>query len=406
MTESPRVVVRGEAVTEVPPDTADLVVTRAGPRPASRPRPRPARRAAAGADRSARGAPRRRSARSPPTPSRCTPSPRTARRSAGSVASITTRVPVLDVGAAGELAVAVAALPDTSLHGPQWRLSRGHPAHQQVRTEAVADAVDRATPTPRRWAAGSPGSWRCATPAPASARCGRWRSPSTRRTPARPAAGAPGGARLGRGHLHHVRTRPGGLRAMRFRESGRLDTSSVQDRRGGGGGGGRGLAVGGGGLGIVGVIVVVLFQVLGGGGGDGTAGLAGTFGQLGSGQTADNTELEQSCRTGADANDSVECAVVAEIDSIQDYWGQPGVGLPAGGHRLLQRPGADRLRWGDQRSGPSTARPTSSSTSTSTFFDDLRTPVRRGGRHLRQRRTCSPTSTATTCRTCWAPTSR
>ncbi len=108
---------------------------------------------------------------------------------------------------------------------------------------------------------------------------------------------------------------------MRFRESGRLDTSSVQDRRGGGGGGGRGLAVGGGGLGIVGVIVVVLFQVLGGGGGD-TAGLAGTFGQLGSGQAADNTELEQSCRTGADANDSVECAVVAEIDSIQDYWGQ------------------------------------------------------------------------------------
>jgi predicted metalloprotease len=108
---------------------------------------------------------------------------------------------------------------------------------------------------------------------------------------------------------------------MRFRESGRLDTSSVQDRRGGGGGG-RGLAVGGGGLGIVGVIVVVLFQVLGGGGGGGTAGLAGTFGQLGSGQTADNTELEQSCRTGADANDSVECAVVAEIDSIQDYWGQ------------------------------------------------------------------------------------
>jgi predicted metalloprotease len=109
---------------------------------------------------------------------------------------------------------------------------------------------------------------------------------------------------------------------MRFRESGRLDTSSVQDRRGGGGGG-RGLAVGGGGLGIVGVIVVVLFQVLGGGGGGGgTAGLAGTFDQLGSGQTADNTELEQSCRTGADANDSVECAVVAEIDSIQDYWGQ------------------------------------------------------------------------------------
>ena len=106
---------------------------------------------------------------------------------------------------------------------------------------------------------------------------------------------------------------------MRFRESGRLDTSSVQDRRGGGGG--RGLAVGGGGLGLVGLVVVVLVQVLGGGGGD-TSALAGTLSGLGQGQTADNSELEQNCQTGADANDSVECAVVAEIDSIQDYWRQ------------------------------------------------------------------------------------
>jgi uncharacterized protein len=106
---------------------------------------------------------------------------------------------------------------------------------------------------------------------------------------------------------------------MRFRESGRLDTSSVQDRRGGGGG--RGLAVGGGGLGLVGLIVVVLVQVLGGGGGD-TAALAGVLNGLGSGQTADNTQLEQSCDEVSDANDSTDCAVVAEIDSIQDYWGQ------------------------------------------------------------------------------------
>jgi predicted metalloprotease len=110
---------------------------------------------------------------------------------------------------------------------------------------------------------------------------------------------------------------------MRFRESGRLDTSSVQDRRGAGGsrGGGRGLAVGGGGLGVVGLIVVVLVQVLGGGGGD-TASLAGVLDGLGSGQTADNTQLEQSCDEVSDANDSTDCAVVAEIDSIQDYWAQ------------------------------------------------------------------------------------
>jgi predicted metalloprotease len=108
---------------------------------------------------------------------------------------------------------------------------------------------------------------------------------------------------------------------MRYREGADLDTSSVRDLRGRGGGlrGGRGLAVGGGGLGLVGLVVVVLLQVLGGGGSDVGSTLGGLAG-LGEGETADNTELEQQCRTGADANDSVDCAVVADIESIQDYW--------------------------------------------------------------------------------------
>ena len=111
---------------------------------------------------------------------------------------------------------------------------------------------------------------------------------------------------------------------MRYREGGNLDTSSVQDRRGGGGfgrgGGGRGLAVGGGGLGLVGLVVVVLLQVLGGGGGGGGgAGLGGLAG-LGAGEQADNSALEQACDDSGDANTSVDCAVVADIDSIQDYW--------------------------------------------------------------------------------------
>jgi predicted metalloprotease len=111
---------------------------------------------------------------------------------------------------------------------------------------------------------------------------------------------------------------------MRYSEGADLDPSGVQDRRGGGFGGGRGLAVGGGGLGLVGVLVLVLFQVLGGGGGGGTGAalgqLGGQLGGLGEGQTADNTRLEQQCRTGADANESLDCAVVADIESIQDYW--------------------------------------------------------------------------------------
>ena len=107
---------------------------------------------------------------------------------------------------------------------------------------------------------------------------------------------------------------------VRFREGARLDTSGVQDRRGGG----RAAAVGGGGIGIIGIIAFVLVQVLGGGGGSsgGGADVASILSQLqgSGGGTADNTELEQQCRTGADANDSADCAAVAIVDSIQDYW--------------------------------------------------------------------------------------
>jgi predicted metalloprotease len=108
---------------------------------------------------------------------------------------------------------------------------------------------------------------------------------------------------------------------MRFRESGRLDTSGVSDRRGMGGG--RGIAVGGGGLGLVGLIIVVILQMAGGGsgGGGGGAGLGG-LSSLGEGEQADNSQLEQRCQDVGDANDSEECAVVAEINSIQDYWSQ------------------------------------------------------------------------------------
>jgi predicted metalloprotease len=109
---------------------------------------------------------------------------------------------------------------------------------------------------------------------------------------------------------------------MRYRESGRLDTSGVSDRRGGRLGGGlsgrRGIAVGGGGLGLVGLIIIVVLQMAGGGGGTGAT--LGSLAGLGEGEQTDNTALEQRCRTGADASDSVECAVVADVESIQDFW--------------------------------------------------------------------------------------
>jgi predicted metalloprotease len=107
---------------------------------------------------------------------------------------------------------------------------------------------------------------------------------------------------------------------MRYREGGRLDTSGVSDRRGRGGG--RGIAVGGGGLGLVGLLIVVVLQLAGGGDGGGAGAALGGLSGLGEGETTDNTELEQRCQTGADANDSVECAIAADVDSIQDSWSQ------------------------------------------------------------------------------------
>ncbi|WP_432494511.1 KPN_02809 family neutral zinc metallopeptidase [Kineococcus gypseus] len=116
---------------------------------------------------------------------------------------------------------------------------------------------------------------------------------------------------------------------MRYRDDASLDPGGVQDRRRGGGG--RAVAVGGGGLGLVGVLVLVLIQALGGGGGATTDPGAGGYGGyggygpvldgLGEGQSTGLGELGASCRTGADANASAECAVVADVESIQDYWG-------------------------------------------------------------------------------------
>ena len=145
---------------------------------------------------------------------------------------------------------------------------------------------------------------------------------------------------------------------MRFNDGAGLDPSQVQDRRGGGSGGGSGfggggfgggglgggfggggfgrgggglgrggLALGGGGLGLVAIVVIVLLNVFGGGGGGG-GGSAGTgngaLGQLagGNGGTADNTDLARECRTGADANNNDDCAVVAIVNSVQSYWSQ------------------------------------------------------------------------------------
>ena len=117
---------------------------------------------------------------------------------------------------------------------------------------------------------------------------------------------------------------------MKFRKDARLDTSQVDDRRGGGGAGGampdlgevigglggggrggRGKALGGGGALALVVAVVVLLLVNRGGGGSSS---------LAPQVAGDDTSISQDCRTGADANQRQDCRMVAVVNSVQDYW--------------------------------------------------------------------------------------
>ncbi|MFC4784945.1 KPN_02809 family neutral zinc metallopeptidase [Nocardioides sp. MAHUQ-72] len=114
---------------------------------------------------------------------------------------------------------------------------------------------------------------------------------------------------------------------MRFNPKARLDTSRMGDagrgRRGGGlGGGGGAIPIPGGmkaGGGIGGVIIVVLFIVLTQCLNDGGSGSPAGGGDLDSSRMADTGRYD-GCRTGADANESEDCARVAVENSLYAYW--------------------------------------------------------------------------------------
>jgi predicted metalloprotease len=108
---------------------------------------------------------------------------------------------------------------------------------------------------------------------------------------------------------------------MQYNDDAQLDTSQVSDTRGGGALGGRNLAVGGGGLGVVGVVIFLIVSLVGGGSSNSAlTNVLGQLGQSGQASTADNTQIAAECKTGADANAKLDCAVVADINSIQSYW--------------------------------------------------------------------------------------
>jgi uncharacterized protein len=100
---------------------------------------------------------------------------------------------------------------------------------------------------------------------------------------------------------------------MRFDEDSQLDTSQVQDTRGSRI---RGAPVAiGGGAGVLGIVIYLLVNLLGGS----TGALPGIDQVQVEG---DNSQLEQECKTGQDANTKQDCRVVAVVNSVQTHWAQ------------------------------------------------------------------------------------
>jgi uncharacterized protein len=97
-----------------------------------------------------------------------------------------------------------------------------------------------------------------------------------------------------------------------FDPDSKLDTSQVEDTRGSRLPGGR-VAVGGG-LGLVGLLIALLLGV-NPFGGDSNSAFPGLDQVQG-----DNTQIQQECQTGQDANTKQDCRTVAIVNSVQEFW--------------------------------------------------------------------------------------
>ncbi|MEU6244686.1 hypothetical protein GTW40_18360 [Streptomyces sp. SID4985] len=102
---------------------------------------------------------------------------------------------------------------------------------------------------------------------------------------------------------------------MQFDDDANLDTSEVQDARGSRIPGGR-MTIGGG---IGGLIALLLALFLGVG--PDQLGLSSGGDQAAS-QPSSLGDVQESCRTGKDANTRTDCRMVAVVNSVQDYWSQ------------------------------------------------------------------------------------
>ncbi|WP_299536635.1 neutral zinc metallopeptidase [uncultured Streptomyces sp.] len=102
---------------------------------------------------------------------------------------------------------------------------------------------------------------------------------------------------------------------MQFDDDAGLDTSDVQDVRGSRIPGGR-ATVGGGVAGIIALLLGLFFGV-----GPDQLGLS-SDGSGPSAAASSAAEVQQECRTGADANTKDDCRTVAVVNSVQDFWDQ------------------------------------------------------------------------------------
>src|SRR3712207_2957013 len=111
-----------------------------------------------------------------------------------------------------------------------------------------------------------------------------------------------------------------------FNPNARLDTSQVQDRRGSGGLRPGGTAtVAGGGIGLL-ILIVGLFFGVDPGQLMNAVEQAQTGAQSGTAQeptdASAQSQLAQTCQTGADANARQDCRIVGVVNSVQAYWSQ------------------------------------------------------------------------------------